>query len=93
MKKKFIKVTNWLFITTQVSALLWVTFSYLIAAYATVYLKQPFPIEELSKTAIETILGVTALKVLGNIFEHNNSKVFGTSTSIERVNDDEDQLG
>ena len=34
---------------------------------------------ELSEPAIHTILGVGILKVLENIFEHNNSKLFGQS--------------
>lgn len=63
--------------TTQLAALGWVTISYLIAAYATVRLGQPYPVVELSQQAIQTILGVNALKVLENIFEHNDSIVFG----------------
>ncbi len=66
-----------LFVTTQVSALIWVSVSYLIAIYATVKLYQPFPVVELSQQAITTILGVNALKDLENIFEHNESVVFG----------------
>lgn len=73
-------ITAFLFITTQVSALVWVSLSYAIAAYSTVKLGQPFPVEEVSRQAIETILGVSALKVVENIFEHNDGKVFGRST-------------
>lgn len=72
-------VTRVLFITTQVAALLWVSVSYLIALYATVRLGQPFPVTELSQQCITTILGVNALKVVENIFEHNNGPVFGQS--------------
>lgn len=79
MKRKLTKITNWLFVTTQIAALAWVSVSYLIACYSTIFLGQPFPVVELSQTAIEVILGVTALKVLGNIFEHNDSVVFGSS--------------
>ena len=39
---------------------------------------------ELSEQAIETILGVNVLKVVGNIFEHNDSAVFGTSNGPEK---------
>lgn len=78
------KVTNFLFVTTQLAALVWVSISYLIALYATVRLGQVFPVVELSKQAIETLLGVTALKVAGNIFEHNDSAVFGTSNGPEK---------
>lgn len=80
MKRLAVKsVTRRLFVTTQYFALGWVSMSYLIAAYATVRLGQPFPVETLSGQAIETLLGVTALKVAENIFEHNNGKLFGTS--------------
>lgn len=72
-------VTRVLFITTQVAALCWVTVSYLIAGYATVRLGQPYPVVELSQQAISTILGTAALKVLENIFEHNDGGLFGRS--------------
>ena len=56
---------------------MWVSASYGIAVYATVRLGQPFPVAELSQQAITTILGVNALKVVENIFEHNNGGLFG----------------
>ncbi len=77
-------VTRILFVTTQIAALGWVSISYLIALYATVRLGQPYPVVDLSEQAIITILGVNALKVLENIFEHNDSKVFGTSDKPEK---------
>ena len=70
-------VTRLLFVTTQLAALVWVSASYGIAIYATVRLGQPFPVAELSQQAITTILGVNALKVVENIFEHNNGGLFG----------------
>ena len=70
-------VTRFLFITTQLAALGWVSVSYLIAVYATVKLGQPFPVVELSQQAITTILGANVLKVVENIFEHNDSPLFG----------------
>lgn len=72
-------VTRFLFATTQIFALGWVSVSYGIAVYSTVKLHQPFPVVELSQQAITTILGVNALKVLENIFEHNEGMVFGRS--------------
>ena len=74
-----ISITRILFITTQIAALGWVSISYLIAAYATIRLGQPYPVVELSQQAITTILGTTALKVVENIFEHNNGGIFGRS--------------
>lgn len=70
-------VTRFLFVATQLAALGWVSVSYLIAIYATVRLAQPFPVVELSQQAITTILGVNTLKVVENIFEHNDSPIFG----------------
>ena len=72
-------VTRWIFVTTQVSALLWVYASYGIAVYATVRLGQVYTMAELSEPAIHTILGGGVLKVLENIFEHNDGPVFGRS--------------
>ncbi len=77
-------VTRRLFVTTQITALGWVTMSYLIALYATVRLGQVFPVADLSKQAIETILGVNVLKVVENIFEHNDGAVFGKSNAPEK---------
>ncbi|MCM1059105.1 MAG: hypothetical protein NC452_02300 [Eubacterium sp.] len=74
-------VTRFIFLTTQISALVWVFTSYAIAIYSTVYLQQVYTMSELSEPAINTILGVGFLKVLENIFEHNNGKVFGESKS------------
>lgn len=74
-------VTRKLFVTTQIAALFWVSISYLIALYATVRLGQVFPVVDLSEQAIKTILGVNVLKVVENIFEHNDSAVFGTSNT------------
>ena len=72
-------VTRFLFITTQICALVWVFISYGLAIYATIRLGQVYTMAELSKPAIDALLGVTALKVLGNIFEHNDGVVFGKS--------------
>ena len=76
-------VTRFLFIGTHLTALGWVTVSYLIAVYATVRLGQPFPVVELSQQAITTILGVNVLKVVENIFEHNDGPVFGHTKESE----------
>lgn len=76
-------VTRLLFITTQIAALGWVSVSYLIALYATVRLGQPFPVVDLSQQAITTILGVNVLKVVENVFEHNDGGIFGTSIKKE----------
>lgn len=72
-------VTRMIFVTTQISALFWVYTSYAIAVYATVRLGQVYTMAELSEPAISTILGVSFLKVLENIFEHNNGALFGRS--------------
>ena len=80
--------TRRLFVTTQIAALWWVTMSYLIALYATVRLGQVFPVVDLSKQAIETILGVNILKVVENIFEHNDGPVFGKNNTEKQTKRD-----
>lgn len=76
-------VTRMLFLTTQVCALLWVFISYGLAIYSTICLGQVYTMAELSEPAIRAILGVTIAKVVGNIFEHNDGGLFGTSNSSE----------
>lgn len=88
LDKSIKSVTRRLFITTQLAALFWVTMSYLIAAYATVRLGQAYPVVELSQQAIQTILGVNVLKVLENIFEHNDGPVFGTNNAEKKIKRD-----
>lgn len=85
-------VTRMLFITTQIAALVWVSASYLIAIYATVRLEQPFPVVELSQQAITALLGESGLKVLANIFEHNEGPVFGKSTGCGEGTEEETEL-
>lgn len=81
-------VTRLIFVTTQISALVWVFTSYGIAIYSTVVLGQVYTMAELSEPAIHTILGVGVLKVLENIFEHNDSVVFGKTKESEEYDDD-----
>lgn len=78
-KRKLISITRFLFVTTQLFALGWVTLSYLIAAYATIILGQPYPVEVVSETVVKIIFGNGLLKVIENTFEHNNWKITGTS--------------
>lgn len=79
-KRKSLKsITASLFVTTQVAAIFWVSASYIIAFYSTIWLGQPFPVETLSQQAIISLLGVSVLKVIENIFEHNDGVVWGTS--------------
>lgn len=88
-KSLLVSVTKLIFVTTQVSALLWVFTSYGIAIYSTVRLQQVYTMAELSEPAIHTILGVGFLKVLENIFEHNEGPVFGRTKKGEDTNDND----
>lgn len=81
LNRRFKSITRWLFITSQFFALLWVSTSYILAAYATFVLEQPFPIETLSEQAIVVLLGTLSAKVIENIFEHNNGGIFGKNDS------------
>lgn len=82
-KTKAKSITKWLFVTTQISALIWVFLSYGIAIYSMVVLEQVYTLSEIFDPAITTILGAVALKTVGNIFEHNNGGIFGESDSTE----------
>lgn len=86
----FQSVTKFLFITAQVFAIVWVSVSYGIAVYSTVVLFQPFPVVELSQQAIVTIIGAMALKVVENIFEHNEGAVFGRSKAADSAPEDQE---
>lgn len=81
--KRFLRTTRLLFVSTQIAALIWVSVSYIIALYSTVKLGTPFPVVELSQQAISTILGVSVLKVVENIFEHNDGFIFGKTNTTE----------
>ena len=83
-------LTKALFFTTQVAALVWVSVSYVIAAYATIKYGEVFPVVDLSQQAIETILGVNIIKVAENIFEHNDGVIFGTSIGRKEPDDGTD---
>ena len=93
-RRNFIRsITRFLFVTAQVFAIVWVSWSYAIATYSTIVLEQPFPVEALSDRAIITILGVSALKVVENIFEHNEGVVFGQSQSEDDPPDEGGEEG
>lgn len=87
-KAKLMQITRFIFVTTQISALIWVFTSYGIAIYSTIKLGQVYTMAELSEPAIHTILGVGFLKVLENIFEHNDGAVFGRSKGGEEDGQD-----
>lgn len=92
-KKITIKgITEFLYVTTQIAALVWVSLSYLIALVGTFQYGMVYPIESLSEQAIIAILGVTVMKTVGNIFEHNDGKVLGESHKME-VDSEKDGKG
>ena len=86
-------ITRFLFVTAQTFAILWVSWSYGIATYSTIVLEQPFPVEELSRQAIITLLGMSGLKVVENIFEHNEGVVFGQSRTEDDPPDEGGEEG
>ena len=78
-------ITKFLFISTQLSALLWVNWSFALATYATIALGQPFPLETVSETAINVIIGTLLCKVLENALEHNDGGIWGKSNGGSSV--------
>lgn len=76
-------VTRLLFMLITFCALVWVFLSYAIAIYSTVVLGQVYTMAELAEPAITTLLGAVAMKVLENIFEHNEGALWGHSKKEE----------
>lgn len=78
-KKKVVSITRTFFITTQIFAIIWVCWSYVMATYSMLHLGVVYTLSELSDPAIRAILGVNIAKVAENIFEHNEGSIFGQS--------------
>lgn len=76
-------VTRLLFMLITYCALAWVFLSYAIAIYSTVVLGQVYTMTELAEPAITTLLGAVAMKVLENVFEHNDGALWGRSKKKE----------
>ena len=72
-----IKITRILFLIIMGCALVWVFISYGLAIYSTLVLGQVYTMAELSEPAITSLLGAVALKVVENVFEHNEGGLFG----------------
>lgn len=83
-------ITRFLFVTTQLSALWWVNWSFALATYATIALGQPFPLETVSETAINVIIGTLLCKVLENALEHNDGAIWGKSKGGAQTGPSED---
>jgi ABC-type anion transport system duplicated permease subunit len=77
-KAKMVSITRVLFILGAVSSVVWISISYAIAIYSTVKLGQVYTMSELSEPAMTVFLGTIAAKTMENIFEHNESVIFGT---------------
>lgn len=86
---KLKSITRMLYVTAQVCAIVWVFISYGIAVYSTIVLGQVYTMTELSEPAITVIIGALIAKTVGNIFEHNDGAIFGTSkdTTTEESTD------
>lgn len=83
-KKRFESLTAWLFTISVVAAIGWISISYLMGIYALKELGNTDLLVELSKEAMVTILGVNLMKMISNLFEHNNGGIFGTSVPTIR---------
>lgn len=81
---RMMSVTRMLFIAIAFSSLSWVFISYGIAIYSAVCLGQVYTMSELSEPAITGLLFTVGLKVLENVFEHNDGAVFGHSNKEEQ---------
>lgn len=79
------RLTRVLFGLLTGCALLWVFLSYAIAIYSTVALGQVYTMAELAEPAITSLLATVGLKVVENIFEHNDGGLFGRSNDKEEL--------
>lgn len=91
LTRKTPRLTRVLFGLLTGCALLWVFTSYAIAIYSTVALGQVYTMAELAEPAITSLLATVGLKVVENIFEHNDGALFGHSNEKERLHDRSDQ--
>ena len=82
-QSKSVRITRVLFLVITGCAILWVFLSYAIAIYSTVSLGQVYTMSELSEPAITSLLCTVALKVMENVFEHNDGVFFGHSNRKE----------
>lgn len=76
-QERMMSVTRLLFVVTTFSSISWVFISYAIAIYAMVKLGQVYTMTELASPAITGLLFTVGVKVLENIFEHNDGPLFG----------------
>lgn len=83
-RKRFESLTAWLFTVSVIAAITWISISYLMGVYALKELGNTDLLVELSKEAMVTILGVNLMKMISNLFEHNNGGIFGTSVPTVR---------
>lgn len=91
-KAQAASVTRRLFIVTLWACIAWISCSYAMAVYSMVILGQVYTLTELSEPALTALTVTMGSKVLSNIFEHNNNKIFGTSVGVagaERENENE----
>lgn len=89
-KKLFEGLTAWLFTISVIAAIAWISISYLMGVYALKELENTDLLVELSKEAMITILGVNLMKMISNLFEHNNGWIFGTSIPVVKDTTKED---
>jgi len=84
-RKRRQSLTRILFAVLTACPLIWIFWCLALATYATVVLGQVYTLSELVDPAINGLLGMTALKVTENIFEHNDGGLFGHSRVQENV--------
>lgn len=95
MSRKFIKsITRLVLIGGFIISILVLVFSCTMAAYSTIKLGTPYPLEELSGKCLDAILGLAFVKTFENVVEHNDSWLFGKSRkekSDESISEETDQ--
>lgn len=72
-------LTDRLFLTSFRLSWALITITYGLGVYCTVVLQDPRLLETVSVQLIITVLGCIVMKIVANVFEHNNGGIFGTS--------------
>lgn len=83
--------TEFMFKVVLIMGVVWVSISYVLAIYGALVLHQLEPLIDLSKEAMGSIIAVLVLKVISNIFEHNDGLIFGYSDKLKDPEGEEEE--
>lgn len=85
--------TSFMYCLILIMSVIWVTVSYVIAIYGALVLMQLEPLVDLSRESIACIIAVVIAKTVTNIFEHNDSVIFGISKETKKEGEEDEVNG